>query len=282
MMVSRTIGAAWRPFRRAGASAVLGGATVGFWLLVAALGPGLAPHAPGQVVDLDAFGPISAHLPLGSDYLGRDVLSRVLVAARSTVLIALAATLLAACGGIFGGLLAASSTWLDRLLSKLFDTLNAIPSLMFGLVVIASLGASTPVLIGTLALVYSPGAFRTARALALNVAALDFVTVARARGEGLVHIVLREILPNLVGPLAADFGLRFVFVTLLLSGLSFLGLGVQPPNADLGSLVRENIAGLGFGAAAVLFPTFALASLTIGMNIMIDALSGGRRGGGRR
>lgn len=268
--------------RRMNVSLLLGGATIIFWLIVALVGPMVAPHAPGQVVDLDVFSPASSALPLGSDYLGRDVLSRMLIASRFTVSIALLATLLAATVGVFCGLLAASSGWVDAILSKLFDTLSAVPSLMFGLVVIGSLGASIPVLIGTLATVYSPGAFRTSRALARNIAVLDFVTVARARGETLPYIVLREILPNLVGPLAADFGLRFVFVTLLLSGLSFLGLGVQPPNADLGALVRENIAGLGFGAAAVLVPTFAIASLTIGMNMVIDAVSGGRRAGGRR
>lgn len=272
----------FRAFRRPAVSLVLGASTIAFWVIVAVVGPMVAPHAPGQVVDLDVFGPVSRALPLGSDYLGRDVLSRMLIAARFTVSIALLATVLAAAVGVFCGLLAAGSGWIDAVLSKLFDTLNAVPSLMFGLVVIGSLGASIPVLVGTLATVYSPGAFRTARALARNVAALDFVTVARARGEGLPYIVSREILPNLLGPLAADFGLRFVFVTLLLSGLSFLGLGVQPPNADLGALVRENIAGLGFGAAAVLVPTFALASLTIGMNMLIDALSGGRRAGGGR
>jgi len=260
---------------------ILGACIVGFWLVMAILGPMIAPHPPGQVVDLDVFSPISSRFPLGSDYLGRDILSRMLVAARYTVAIALIATVVAAACGIFCGLVAASGGWPDAILSKLFDTVNAIPSLMFGLVVIASLGASTTVLIGTLALVYTPGAFRTARALALNVTALDFVTVARARGERLPYIVLREILPNVLGPLAADFGLRFVFVTLLLSGLSFLGLGVQPPNADLGALVRENIAGLGFGASAVLVPAFAIASLTIGMNLLIDAASARRQGGSR-
>lgn len=268
--------------RRPRFALLLGAVLVGFWLIVAVLGPWVAPHPPGQVVDLDVFSPISGQFPLGSDYLGRDVLSRVLVAARYTVAIALIATLLAAACGIFCGLVAANGGWLDAVLSKLFDTVNAVPSLMFGLVVIASLGASTPVLVGTLALLYTPGAFRTARALALNVTAMDFVTVARTRGEGLPYIVLREILPNVIGPLAADFGLRFIFVALLLSGLSFLGLGVQPPNADLGALVRENIAGLGFGASAVLFPAMAIASLTIGMNMLIDALSGARRDGGGR
>lgn len=263
--------------RRFATGGIVGAALVGFWLVVAVVGPALAPHDVGAVVDLDVFSPAGRAFPLGTDYLGRDMLSRVLSAARYTVGIAFLATLLAAIVGVLLGLAAAAGGWLDLLLSRVFDTVIAIPSLMFGLVVIASLGSSIPVLVLTLAVIYMPGAFRTARALALNVAALDFVTVARARGERLPHIVVREILPNLTGPLLADFGLRFVFVVLLLSGLSFLGLGVQPPQADLGALVRENISGLGFGAWAVVFPALAIASLTIGVNLVIDALP--RRGG---
>lgn len=237
-----------RRARRFAISGIVGALLVLFWITVAIFGPLLAPHDVGAVVDLDVFSPASRAFPLGTDYLGRDMLSRVLSAARYTVAIAFIATTLAATAGV-----------------------------LLGLVVIASLGASIPVLIGTLALIYTPGAFRTARALALNVNALDFVTVARARGERLPYIVVREILPNVRGPLLADFGLRFVFVVLLLSGLSFLGLGVQPPQADLGALVRENIAGLGFGAWAVLFPALAIASLTIGVNLVIDALPARRR-----
>lgn len=266
-----------RRARRFAISGIVGALLVLFWITVAVFGPLLAPHDVGAVVDLDVFSPASRAFPLGTDYLGRDMLSRVLSAARYTVAIAFIATTLAATAGVLLGLGAAAGGWLDMLLSRLFDTIIAIPSLMLGLVVIASLGASIPVLIGTLALIYTPGAFRTARALALNVNALDFVTVARARGERLPYIVVREILPNVRGPLLADFGLRFVFVVLLLSGLSFLGLGVQPPQADLGALVRENIAGLGFGAWAILFPALAIASLTIGVNLVIDALPARRR-----
>ncbi|MEH3107621.1 MAG: ABC transporter permease [Sphingomonas fennica] len=262
--------------RRFAMSGRIGAGLVGFWLLVALFGPMLAPHAVGEVVDLDVFSPASAAFPLGTDYLGRDMLSRVLSAARHTVVIAFLATSLSAAAGYFCGLLAGAGGWGDLLLSRVFDTIIAIPGLMFSLVVIASLGASIPVLIATLAVVYMPGAFRTARALAMRVMALDFVTVARARGERLPSIVVREVLPNVTGPLLADFGLRFVFVVLLLSGLSFLGLGVQPPQADLGALVRENIAGLGFGAWAVLVPAVAIATLTIGINLTIDALP--RRG----
>jgi peptide/nickel transport system permease protein len=263
--------------RRLGPGALVALAIIAAWLVVAVLGSWLAPHGSGEVVDLDAFNPSSRAFPLGTDYLGRDVLSRVLNAARYTVGIAFVAASIAMVTGTLFGLAAATGNWIDIILSRIFDTILAIPTLMFGLVVVASLGPSIPVLIGTLAVVYTPGAFRTARALAMNVAALDFVTVARARGERLPHIVVREILPNVVVPLAADFGVRFVLVVLLLSGLSVLGVGVQPPEADLGSLVRENVAGLGFGSLAVLFPALAIASLTVSVNLLIDSVSGRRR-----
>lgn len=127
-------------------------------------------------------------------------------------------------------------------------------------------------LIGVLAVIYMPGSYRFARALAVNINTMDYVTVARARGERTRYLILHEILPNMAGPVLADVGLRFVFIVLLLSGLSFLGLGVQPPYADLGSLVRENIGGLPFGAPAVILPSLAIASLTIGVNLLIDNL----------
>jgi peptide/nickel transport system permease protein len=124
------------------------------------------------------------------------------------------------------------------------------------------------------ALAYIPGAFRISRSLAVNLMTLEYVQVARARGEGRIYIACVEVLPNMIQPMLADFGMRFVFVVLLLSGLSFLGLGVQPPDADLGSLVRENISGLSDGAPAVLMPALAIATLTIGVNLVIDSLPG--------
>jgi peptide/nickel transport system permease protein len=152
------------------------------------------------------------------------------------------------------------------------DAVISLPSLLFGLVVVASLGASMGVLIGTAAVIYTPGAYRTARALAVNINALDFVIVARARGEGTFFIMREEILPNLLLPVLTDFGLRFVYVVLLLSGLSFLGLGIQPPYADWGSLVRENLEGLVDGSPAVIMPALAIATLTIAVNLLIDNL----------
>jgi hypothetical protein len=133
-------------------------------------------------------------------------------------------------------------------------------------------GSSLPVLILTLSVIYIPGAYRFARALAVNINTMDFITVARVRGENIAYIIGSEILPNIIGPVLADLGLRFVFIVLLLSGLSFLGLGVQPPYADWGALVRENIGGLPFGAPAVIVPSLAIASLTISVNLLIDNL----------
>ena len=192
--------------------------------------------------------------------------------------LALVATVLAvAIGGTLGMVAAVVGGWFDAVLSRFLDALISIPSLLFGLVAIAALGASIPVLIGTAALIYTPGAYRIWRSLALNVSATDFVAVARARGESRVYIVRAEILPNIVGPVLTDLGLRFVFVVLLLSSLSFLGLGIQPPFADWGSLVKENITGLSYGAPAAIMPAVALATLTVGVNLLVDNMPGARR-----
>jgi peptide/nickel transport system permease protein len=246
---------------------------VAFWVITAIAGPMLAPYPEGRVVSADDLAPMSFAFPMGTDYLGRDMLSRVLFGARYTIGIALAATVLACLAGIVLALLAAArGGWVDATISRILDALISIPSLMFGLVVVAALGASIPVLILTASVIYMPGAFRFARAMAVNINAMDFIRVARARGEGTLYIMRAEILPNMVLPVLTDFGLRFVFIVLLLSGLSFLGLGIQPPAADWGSLVRENLEGLSYGAPAVIMPALAIASLTIGVNLLIDNL----------
>ncbi len=243
------------------------------WAMVAILAPYLIPHPVGEIVDLDYFGPMTSDLWLGSDYLGRDVFSRILMGARFTVGISLAAVTIACTSGVVLGMCAAViGGWFDAALSRFLDAVNSIPSKLFGLVVVAAVGSSIPVLIITLSVIYTPGAYRFARALAVNVNTMDFVTVARVRGESLLYLISSEILPNIVRPVLADLGVRFVFIVLLLSGLSFLGLGLQPPNADWGALVRENIGGLPFAAPAVIFPSLAIASLTISVNLLIDNL----------
>jgi peptide/nickel transport system permease protein len=253
---------------------------VTFWIAMIFVGVLVSPYSAAEILDADLFEGLSrAHLS-GTDYLGRDMFSRILAGARYTVGIALVATVLSVGTGLTLGLMASAiGGFFDAALSRFLDALISIPSKMFGLVVVTAFGSSLPVLVLTLAIIYLPGCYRIVRAVAVNVAALDFVTVARARGEGTLYVTFREILPNIIGPVLADFGLRFIYVVLLLSSLSFLGLGVQPPEADWGSLVRENIGGLPYGAPAVIAPALAIASLTISINLTIDAFFGARNEG---
>ncbi|WP_082712351.1 ABC transporter permease [Vibrio tritonius] len=245
-----------------------------FWLVVAIFGPSMAPHNVGQVVSDQIFGPISSQFLLGTDYLGRDNLSRILVATRYTVGLALVASVLSSMVGTLIALLAViSPKSVEVVILRVIDALISIPSKMMALVIVAGFGSSVPLLIMTAVLGYAPGAFRIAYILALNQNEMEYVKVAMIRGEGRLYIAIREILPNILNPVLADFGLRFVFIVLLLSGLSFLGLGIQPPNADLGSLVRENIGGLSQGAPALLAPACAIGLLTVGVNLVIDRIS---------
>lgn len=253
------------------------------WLLVALFGPWLAPHPVGEVVSDNIFDNISATYPFGTDYLGRDMLSRVLVGARFTVGLALVAAILASGLGTGCALLSVvSPKWLDEIISRLMDAFISIPSKMLALIMVSAFGSSVTLLICTAVLSFSPGAFRIARSMAVNIEALEYVQVARTRGERRLYIACVEILPNMLNPVLTDLGLRFGFIVLLLSGMSFLGLGVQPPDADLGSLVRENIGGLGQGAPAIVLPALAIGTLTIGVNLFIDRLSSrrSRRTGG--
>jgi peptide/nickel transport system permease protein len=252
---------------------MIGLAIILFWAVIAFLAPHIIPYPVGEIVDEDYFGPMSSKFLLGSDYLGRDMLSRIIMGARYTVGISLAAVCLACfTGGALGMAAAVIGGWFDTILSRFLDALNSIPSKLSGLVIAAAVGSSLSVLIVMLGVIYIPGAYRFARSLAVNINTMDYITVARTRGEGISYIVFSEILPNIIGPLLADFGIRFVFIVLLLSGLSFLGLGVQPPYADWGALVHENIGGLPFGAPAVIVPSLAIASLTISVNLLIDNL----------
>lgn len=245
------------------------------WVLVAVFAPWLQTHDMGEMSGGGVFQEMSREHWLGTDYLGRDMLTRIIAGTPYTIGVAFAATL-AACGvGTLLGLLAAvSGGWLDAALSRALDTLVSIPSKMFALVVIAGFGSTVPLLVAITAIVYTPGCYRIIRSLAVNINAMDYVTVARARGERRGYIMRREILPNIWGPLLADMGLRFVYALRLLASLSFLGLGVQPPMADWGSLVRENLGALPMGGVSVVAPALAIAVLTIAVNLVIDNLPG--------
>jgi len=269
-----------KPRRRVPLAGLVGAFIVVFWLVMAVAGPWLAAHDSGGVASDAVFASMSAQYPLGTDYLGRDMLSRILNGAPYTIGVALAAVLVASVGGTTLAMFAAAAGgWFDAVVSRIVDTMLSIPHKLLALIIVAAFGSSVPFLILTAGIGYMPGAFRIARALAVNVQAMDYVQAARARGEGLLYITCREMLPNMLRPVLADFGLRFLFIVLLLSGLSFLGLGVQPPAADWGSLVRENIIGLSEGAPAVIVPAIAIATLTIGVNMAIDGFAGRKRRG---
>lgn len=253
-------------------TAQIGLAIVAVSLFVALFGPWLAPYGQSQSVG-DTWAPASGQMWLGADQIGRDMLTRLIYGARTTIGIAAATTALSFFIGItFGFTAAVLGSWVDMLLSRLVDVILSIPSLVLALIILGVFGSSIPVLIITIAILDSTRVFRLARALGKNLTVLEFVEVARLRGEGLWWIISREILPNAAAPLISEFGLRFCFNFLFVATLSFLGIGVQPPYADWGGMVRENAAAINFGIYAPLYPAFAIATLTVGVNLVVDWL----------
>jgi peptide/nickel transport system permease protein len=239
-------------------------------LLAALLAPLIAPHSESDLVG-DVWAPISGQAWLGLDNLGRDMFSRILFGARTTIGIAFVITILSFVIGITAGFAAAVvGGWLDTAISRFVDALMAIPQLIFALIILSVMGTSIPVLICTIAVLDSTRVFRLSRAVGLNIAVMDFVEVARLRGESLWWVMRREILPNALPPLITEFGLRFCFAFLFIASLSFLGLGIQPPFADWGSMVRDNAQAINFGGIAPLIPATAIAQLTIGVNLLVD------------
>ncbi|MFT5706014.1 MAG: peptide/nickel transport system permease protein [Oceanospirillaceae bacterium] len=253
------------------------GARIGSLCLVifalsAAFAPIVAPFDPHEIVG-DVWEPVSINFLLGTDQLGRDILSRLVHGARNTFFIAGAATLLSFFMGTFLGFLAAvTGGKTDQLLSRANDLMMAIPTLIFALVVLSVLPANMFVLIIVMGVLDSTRVFRLSRAVAVDIVVMDYVEAARLRGEGTIWIIFREILPNALSPLFAEFGLRFAFAVLFLSTLSFLGLGIQPPDADWGSMVKENKDGIVFGIPAALIPAAAIAILTISINLVVDSI----------
>jgi len=248
-------------------------AIVSLMVFIAIFGPWIAPYSEEEMLAGGSFAPISAEYWLGTDYIGRDIFSRILYGARVTLGLSFLATVVAFTVGTFFGFTAATFPPLvDTIISRAYDIILSIPSIMLALVAIAALGTSAVVLVGTIGLIYSANVFRISRALAMDIKVMDFVEAARARGEGRLWIIAREILPNTVIPLSSELGLRLVFSVLAISGLSFLGLGVQPPTAGWGVMVRENMTGMMYGSPAALAPAFAIAILTISINLIVDEI----------
>ncbi|MGX5832412.1 ABC transporter permease [Mesorhizobium sp. 43Arga] len=261
-----------RPLRSAPVSAWIGLILIAGYILVWALAPILAPYSESQIVGVE-YVPWGPNFLLGTDYLGRDMLSRLLYATRNTIAIALAATLIGFLSGTAAGLLAATiGGWVDNALGRFVDVAMAIPQLIFALLILTLTGTSITALILVIAFGDATRVFRLVRAVSSNVLALDFVEAARLRGEGLIWIMRREVLPNINAPLLAEFGMRFCFAILFVSSLSFLGLGMQPPTADWGSMVRENAALIVYGEVAPLLPAGTIAVLAVAINLTVDWL----------
>ena len=251
-------------------SARFGIFVVVFYVVMAVFAPVLTPYGESEIV-AGEYEPWGAEYLLGTDNLGRDMLTRLIYGARNTIGIAFITTILAFVIGCVAGFLAATlGGWTDQAISRVVDILMAIPQLIFALMILTIVGTAIPILVIVIAVLDSTRVFRLARAVAMNIVVMDFVEVARLRGEGLWWIMRREILPNALPPLVAEFGLRFCFVFLLLAALSFLGLGVQPPTADWGSMVRDNATLITFGDFTPLLPAASIALLTVGVNFIVD------------
>ncbi|HYB10880.1 MAG TPA: ABC transporter permease [Alphaproteobacteria bacterium] len=261
---------AWRALRHAPLTAWFGIIVILSYVVLAIFAPLLAPYGESQVVGAQ-YEEWGAQYFFGTDQLGRDMLSRLIFGARNTVGIALLTTCLAFfIGGVLGLLAAILGGWTDQLLARAVDILMAIPQLIFALMLLSIVGSSIPNLIVIIAVLDSTRVFRLTRAVSMNVVVLDFVEAARLQGEKIGWIMAREVLPNILPPLAAEFGLRFCFVFLTISALSFLGLGIQPPTADWGSMVRENSTLITYGDVTPLLPAGAIALLTIAVNFVVD------------
>jgi len=260
-----------RTLRKASAATWFGLGITAFYALVAILAPLIAPYGESQIVSPQPYAPWSSDFFFGTDQLGRDMLSRLIYGARNSIGIALMTTVLSfAVGSTLGVLAAVLGRVFDTVLSRIVDAMMAIPQLIVVLILLSIFGSSIANLIVFVGILGATPVFRVARSVAMNVAVMEYVEDARVRGETLSWIVFREILPNILPTLVAEFGMRFCFVFLTISALSFLGLGIQPPTADWGSMVRENSTLISYGDVTPLLPAGAIALLAVSMNFLVD------------
>ena len=251
-------------------SARIGLAMVLINVLAAIFAPIIAPYGETEIVS-DIWMPSSSENFLGTDHLGRDLFTRLVYGARNTILIAFVTTMISfIIGSVLGFFAAALGGWTELGLSRIIDILMAFPTLIFALIALSVVGTSIPALILVIAVLDSTRVYRLSRAVAMDIAVMEFVEAARLRGERIWWIMRKEILPNAMPPLVAEFGLRFCFVFLFIAALSFLGLGIQPPTADWGGMVRENAGAITFGILTPLWPAGAIAFLTVGVNLIVD------------
>jgi len=250
-------------------SARIGFGIVLFFTICAVFAPWLAPYGESEVVG-DVWEPIFGEFFFGTDQIGRDMLSRLIFGARNTMALAIVSTAVSfSAGAVLGFIAATMGGRVDQLLSRIVDVCISIPTLIASLIILSAVGTATGTLVLVIGIIYAMPVFRIARAVAMDIEVMDYVEAARLRGEGLWWLMSKEILPNALTPLAAEFGVRFCFVFLLIASLSFLGLGLQPPLADWGAMVRGNADGIAWGFLHPLIPAACIALLTIGINLLI-------------
>ena len=251
-------------------TAWIGMVIIAIFIVIAIFAPWLAPYSEAETVG-DTWAPASAKFWFGTDNIGRDMLSRLMYGARMTIGVAMMTTILSFVIGTIAGLFASiGGPVVDQIMSRFVDIMLSIPQLVFALIILSMFGSSIPTLVLTIAILDSTRVFRLARAVSMNIVVLEYVEAARLRGEGNWYIMRREILPNMLPPMISEFGLRFCFNFLFVAGLSFLGLGIQPPFADWGGMVRESGRAISFGLAAPLWPAMMIALMTIGVNLVVD------------
>ncbi|MCX5191893.1 ABC transporter permease [Streptomyces sp. NBC_00268] len=264
---------AWRTVRSSRA-AVIGLAIVAVHILIALLAPLLTSYDPIANDSSHALlGPGWNHWA-GTDQYGRDVLARVLYGGRYALGVSVAATVVTvALGTVVGCAAALRGGWFDDVLGRVLDAVLAVPSILALLVVVTALGTGPAVIVLAIAVVYVPQVVRVVRGAALGVVPADYVTAARARGEGTWSILRREVLPNITDVVCVEFAMRASWVVLLISSLSFLGFGADPPTPDWGLMVAENRTAITVVPMASLAPIIALATLVVGLNLAADGLS---------
>jgi peptide/nickel transport system permease protein len=254
-------------------SGVVGVGLVVFIVAVAVFGRYVAPHDPSESIGVPLTGPSGDNL-LGTDFLGRDVFSRLLYGGRSVIALAAAATALAYLAGLTIGLLAGySRSFVDPVLMRSVDVMLALPPLLFLLVLITGAGTSVAVLVIGVAAIQAPGISRIVRTATLEVSVRGYVEAAVARGERSLSVLTREVLPNILAPILVDAGLRFTYSILIIASVNFLGLGLQPPSPDWALMISENRQYISLNPAAALAPAAMIALLTIGINLTGDAIA---------
>ena len=246
------------------------------YFFAAIFAPFIAPYGEAEIFPV-AYAPWGDGHIFGTDQIGRDIFSRIIYAARNTIGICLLAAFIAlGIGTVLGIIAALDRTYLDQLLSRIVDTLMAIPVMIFTSILLSVFGPTNFNLIVILGILESTRFFRISRSVAVGQVVLEYVEVARLRGENLLYIIFKEILPNIASPLIIEFGLRFIFIIFTISSLSFLGIGIQPPSADWASMVRENAILIQYAQYDItagltpLIPAAAISLLCVSINFVVD------------